>query len=75
MTFNSRSLFNFFEHRCCERAQWEIRDMANEMLRQVKEVAPVLFKKSGPSCLKGPCPEGKMTCGKMLEKRKIYLGE
>ena len=75
MTFNSRSLFNFFEHRCCERAQWEIRDMANEMLRQIKEVAPVLFKKAGPTCLHGPCPEGKMTCGKMLEKRKMYLGE
>ena len=49
--------------------------MADEMLRQVKEVAPTLFKKSGPSCLKGACPEGKMTCGKLLEKRKMYLGE
>ncbi len=75
MTFNARSLYNFFEHRCCERAQWEIRAMADEMLTQVKEVAPVLFKKSGPSCLKGPCPEGKMTCGKSQEKRKMYLGE
>lgn len=75
MTFNARSLYNFFEHRCCDRAQWEIREMADEMLRLVKEVAPVLFKKSGPSCLKGACPEGKMSCGKALEKRKFYLGE
>lgn len=74
MTFNARSLYNFFEHRCCERAQWEIREMANEMLRLVKEVAPTLFEKSGPPCLKKGCPEGKMTCGKSLEKRKEYLG-
>ena len=40
-----------------------------------KEVAPVLFKKCGPRCLTGPCPEGKMSCGKALEKRKEYLGE
>lgn len=74
MTFNTRSLYNFFEHRCCERAQWEIREMANIMLSLVKEVAPVLFKKSGPPCLKGACPEGKMSCGKMAEKRNEYLG-
>ena len=74
MTFNARSLYNFFEHRCCERAQWEIRIMADKMLELVKEVAPVLFKKCGPPCLKGACPEGKMSCGKMVEKRKEYLG-
>jgi thymidylate synthase (FAD) len=73
MTFNVRSLFNFFHHRCCERAQWEIRALADEMLRLVKEVAPVLFRFAGPSCLKGACPEGKMSCGKMAEKRKQYL--
>lgn len=73
MTFNARSLYNFFEHRCCERAQWEIREMADEMLKLVKEVAPTLFEKSGPPCLKGVCPEGKMSCGLSLEKKKIYL--
>ncbi len=74
MTFNARSLYNFFEHRCCERAQWEIRLMADKMLELVKDVAPVLFKKCGPPCLKGACPEGKMSCGKMVEKRNEYLG-
>lgn len=74
MTFNARSLYNFFEHRCCERAQWEIRELADKMLALVKEIAPVLFEKSGPPCLKGACPEGKMSCGKMVEKRKQYLG-
>lgn len=73
MTFNARSLLNMFHHRCCERAQWEIRAMAEEMLRLVKEVAPTLFKYAGPSCVSGPCPEGKMSCGKMQEKREKYL--
>lgn len=75
VTFNARSLINFFNHRCCERAQWEIRDMACKMLELVKGVAPTIFKYAGPSCLSGTCPEGKMTCGKMLEKRKLFLGE
>ena len=73
MTFNARSLMNMFHHRCCERAQWEIRAMADEMLKLVKEVAPTLFKYAGPPCVSGPCPEGKMSCGKMIEKREKYL--
>lgn len=73
MTMNARSLMNFFNHRCCERAQWEIRDLADKMLALVKEVAPTLFRYAGPSCLKGPCPEGKMSCGKALQKREDYL--
>jgi len=74
-TFNARSLLNFFSHRCCERAQWEIRDMANRMLSLVKESAPTIFKYAGPSCVSGPCPEGVMSCGKAKEKRQMYLGE
>lgn len=73
MTFNARSLFNFFSHRCCERAQWEIRELADEMLKLVKEVAPTLFKKCGPPCVRGACPEGAMSCGKAVEKRSKYL--
>jgi len=73
MTFNARSLINFFHHRCCERAQWEIRALADEMLGLVKEVAPILFKCAGPRCLVGACPEGKMSCGKASQKRMDYL--
>lgn len=72
VTMNARSLMNFFHHRCCTRAQWEIREVADMMLSLVKEVAPSLFKKAGPSCVRGACPEGKMTCGKALEMRKKY---
>ncbi len=72
VTMNARSLMNFFHHRCCERAQWEIRELACAMLRLVKTVAPTLFAKAGPRCVSGPCPEGAMSCGKMLEKREYF---
>lgn len=66
VTMNARSLLHFFEERCCTRAQWEIRAMANEMLRQCKEVAPILFAKAGPTCVTQLlCHEGKMSCGRL----------
>ena len=71
-TMNGRALFNFFKHRCCNRAQWEIRQLSTEMLRQVKKVAPTLFKYSGPNCLNSSCPEGNMTCGKIKEVREKF---
>lgn len=74
-TMNARTLMHFFKHRCCERAQWEIREMADRMLSLVKEVSPTLFRYAGPSCLVKACPEGVMTCGKVKEKRAHYLKE
>lgn len=71
-TFNVRSLNNFFDHRCCNRAQWEIQEVAQQMLMLCKDVAPTLFKNSGPKCIRGACPEGKMTCGKAKEVREKY---
>ncbi len=72
MTINARSLINFFHHRCCNRAQWEIRDVADQMLALVSKVAPNIFKTAGPPCLVGGCPEGKMSCGKLKEVREKY---
>ena len=74
LTMNARSLYNFFAHRCCNRAQWEIRDVAVQMLRLVKGVAPHIFAKCGPACVTGPCTEGKMSCGKMAEVRRYFKG-
>ena len=71
-TFNARSLLNFFSHRCCNRAQWEIRDVACQMLALVREAAPHIFEKAGPPCLRGACPEGKMSCGKAAEVRRKF---
>lgn len=61
-TMNVRTLLHFFEKRCCSRAQWEIRNLANEMLRQCKEISPILFSSAGATCKKGYCTEGKMSC-------------
>lgn len=61
VTMNARELRHFFNLRCCARSQWEIREVATEMFRQVKKVAPALFENAGPSCVElGYCPEGKM---------------
>lgn len=72
MTMNARSLMNFFALRCCNRAQWEIQAVADEMLKLVYPVAPALFAKAGAPCVGGACPEGKMTCGKAAEVRQKY---
>lgn len=72
VTMNARSLMNFFHLRCCNRAQWEIRDVAEQMLRLCVEVAPTLFCKAGPPCVSGACPEGKMTCGRAAGMREKY---
>ncbi|KJR46343.1 Thymidylate synthase thyX [Desulfosporosinus sp. I2] len=72
-TFNVRSLLNFFEHRTCLRAQWEIRALAEKMLGLVREVAPNLFREAGPTCVtQGVCHEGTYSCGRLktLEGKK-----
>ena len=72
VTMNVRSLNNFFSLRCCNRAQWEIRELAKEMLKLVHPVAPTLFRYAGPGCLRGGCPEGRMSCGKPQEVRAEF---
>lgn len=72
MTMNGRELLHFFSLRCCERAQWEIRALANEMLRLVRRAAPVLFSAAGPGCLHGSCPEGAMSCGRAAHVGQVY---
>ncbi len=70
MTMNVRELFHFFRLRMCNRAQWEIRDMATEMHRLCMDVAPALFGDAGPACLRGKCPEGEKSCGLAAEVRR-----
>jgi len=71
-TMNARELLHFLRLRSCERAQWEIRLLAEKMISELKTIAPVIFKYAGPPCLKGQCPEGTMSCGKAAEKRKLF---
>lgn len=71
LTFNARSLYNFFSQRLCLRAQWEIRELAELMLKEVKSVAPLLFYRAGPSCeVDGICWEGEKSCGRCDDVRE-----
>jgi len=72
LTMNARELLHFFRLRCCERAQWEIREMATEMLALAKKEAPFIFRNSGPACVTGPCSEGELTCGRPAEIREKF---
>lgn len=73
VTMNARELLHFFRMRCCRRSQWEIRQVAEKMIKLCKKVAPTIFERGGPACLSGPCPEGAYSCGKMEEVREQYL--
>ena len=71
VTMNARSLYNFFSKRCCNRAQWEIRKLADLMLAECEKAAPILFSNCGAPCATtGKCPEGKMSCGTPKTKKK-----
>lgn len=68
ITMNIRELLHFFELRCCNRAQWEIHEMADRMLDLVRPTAPYIFLDAGAPCVHASCPEGKMTCGNPFPK-------
>ncbi len=70
MTMNVRELRHFFSLRMCNRAQWEIREMASQMHLLCLKTAPMLFADAGPACLRGKCAEGDKTCGRMKEIRE-----
>ena len=72
ISMNARELHHFFALRLCRRAQWEIRDMAREMLKIAHAKAPLLFENAGPGCLRGRCPEGKMSCGDAAGVKKEF---
>lgn len=72
-TMNARSLLNFFSLRCCNRAQDEIRELADKMLILCKEVAPNVFKNAGAPCVRGKCTQGSMSCGHPRNKINIQI--
>lgn len=73
VTMNCRELMHFFEERCCTRAQWEIRNLANEMLKICRRELPVIFSDAGSKCTRlGYCPEGAhRSCGKYPLKEDV----
>ncbi len=73
VSMNARELLHFFGERLCQRAQWEIRRVADMMLGEVRPVAPAAFQNAGPKCVRlGGCPEGKMGCGRYEEMVRRY---
>lgn len=76
ITMNARELLLFLKLRTCQRAQWEIRDYAYLMLKMLRESAPDIFRRYGPSCfVTGVCPEGRLSCGKITEIKNRFSGE
>ena len=75
VTMNARELHHFFELRLCRRAQWEIRGLAREMLKEVRRAAPLLFAAAGPSCVvTGKCGEAH-PCGEPYKDMESLLAE
>lgn len=75
-TMNAHELVTFMSLRTCNRAQWEIKEYGDELLRILRKKHPALFSLFGPTCfMTGKCSEGKMTCGKMQEVYKSYSAE
>ena len=73
VTMDGRALLHFFGLRCCTRAQWEIKALADAMLAQVRAVEPGLFGRAGPYCYQlGHCPEGRFSCDRMQDVKEKY---
>lgn len=72
-TMNGRELLHFFQLRLCRRAQWEIRELARQMLAAVRRKAPIIFENAGPSCLSdGKCREIH-SCGEPYQSMEELL--
>ena len=63
ISMNLREMIHFMKLRTCRRAQWEIQGVAWRMLKLLADREPKVFTRLGPSCVYGPCPEGRMSCG------------
>lgn len=73
LTMNARELKHFFALRCCTRAQWEIRELANKMLALVCLIMPSIFKPNMAACdQNGFCREDKC-CGRAPTLKSLLL--
>lgn len=72
-TMNARELLHLCNLRNCNRAQWEIRNLSVSMLKLIKNTDSKMFEKFGPSCYTfGICPEGRLSCGKLVEMKEKF---
>ena len=67
-SMNARTLQWISRMRCCNKAQWQIRNIFKEIVKETKKIAPLLGKYLGPTCeTEYACYEGKECCGKIAE--------
>lgn len=73
VTMNAREILHFLKQRCCTRAQWEIKKLADKILEICKSKLPEVFDGAGAKCESlGYCPEGeKFSCGKYPLKKRV----
>ncbi len=63
-TMNARNIQWVSMLRCCNKAQWQIRYIAKDIVKQVSEVSPIIGKNLGPTCITDRyCGEGRECCG------------
>lgn len=78
-TMNARTFKHFSSLRCCNKAQWEIRKLAQEMKEQASKVTPLISTKFGPKCItEGYCPEGKDSCknrGVVIKQKELKINK
>ena len=74
ITMNCRALLHFFHLRCCMRAQWEIRALAEAMLALCKAELPAIFATAGAKCESlGYCPEApRFACGRYPTREQLF---
>lgn len=74
---NGRELIHFMNERLCTRAQWEIRELAQNMKKAVEEIDIDFSKYLVPKCEKNPdlyfCTESK-SCGKHKILKEVAGG-
>ena len=82
VTMNARSLMNFFQLRCCNRAQWEIRELAEKMFTLVYPARCAAARP--PRCAQNmpplkkvpPYEQGQTDCaGRAGRKRQGHTGK
>jgi thymidylate synthase (FAD) len=69
---NARIDADIMKERLCNNAQWEIRELYEKKLIQLKKINKTIYENICPPCVKGICPEGKLSCGKILEVKEKY---
>lgn len=70
---NAKMDVNLLSERLCNNSQWEIRNISTKKYIELKKLSNTLYEKALPSCVRGKCKEGKLSCGKQKEVRAFFI--